>query len=120
MKKPKFKSYTRPNGHNEFNEFFAKLPKKDQQKLDATIKAIEEYGLLVAIQQEWIKRLDANLYEIRSKLGSNIQRGLYFHVDNNDCMITHGFIKKTQKTAVREINHAKIIRAEYYQERGAE
>ena len=30
-------------------------------------------------------------------------------------IITHGFTKKTQKTPAREIKHAKVIRAEYYQ-----
>ncbi|TSO27076.1 hypothetical protein FOD82_06080 [Lactobacillus sp. LL6] len=29
-------------------------------------------------------------------------------------MITNGFTKKTKKTPVREINHAKELRKEYY------
>ena len=37
MEKPKFEFYTRPNGHNEFLEFYSTLPLKDQQKLLATI-----------------------------------------------------------------------------------
>ena len=30
MEKPKFEFYTRPNGHNEFIEFYNNLPLKDQ------------------------------------------------------------------------------------------
>ena len=30
MEKPKFISYTRPNGHNEFEEFYNSLPVKTE------------------------------------------------------------------------------------------
>ncbi|WP_329844507.1 hypothetical protein [Veillonella atypica] len=52
MEKPKFLSFRRPNGHNEFKEFMESLPIKDFQKLHAVITSIEEFGLLTAIQQE--------------------------------------------------------------------
>jgi phage-related protein len=47
---------------------------------------------------KWLKKLDTNLYEIRSKVGSNIQRGIYFHWEDNKFINTHGFTKKTDKT----------------------
>ena len=97
MEKPKFISYTRPNGHNEFEEFYNSLPVKDRNKLRATIEMIEEAGIQAAIQLEWVKKLDSEINEIRSKVSSNIQRALYFHVKNNQYIITHGFTKKTQK-----------------------
>lgn len=115
MKNPKFKSYRRLNGHDEFVEFYQQLPTKDRKKLIALIKTIEQQGLLTAAKMEWIKKLDSNLYEIRSKVASNIQRGLYFHVEEDQYIITHGFTKKSQKTSAREIKHAKEIRSEYYQ-----
>ena len=31
MKKPIFEFYTRPNGHNEFVEFYKSLPQKDRE-----------------------------------------------------------------------------------------
>ena len=54
--------------------------------------------------------------EIRLKCPNSIQRALYFHVINNRYIITHGFIKKTQKTPKREIIHAKQIRREFEEE----
>ena len=110
MEKPKFEFYTRPNGHNEFLEFYNTLPYKDRRKLMATIEMIEREGMIVAFQLELVKKLDYEIYEIRSKISSNIQRVLYFHKDNNRYIITHGFTKKTQKTPVREIQHAKAIK----------
>ncbi|MDU7639317.1 MAG: type II toxin-antitoxin system RelE/ParE family toxin [Veillonella dispar] len=116
MEKPKFISYTRPNGHNEFEEFYNSLPTKDRNKLRATIDMIEKAGIHPAIQLEWIKKLDSEIYEIRSKISSNIQRALYFHIRNNQYIITHGFTKKTQKTPTKEIIKAKQIKQEFEEE----
>ena len=120
MEKPKFEFYTRPNGHNEFLEFYNTLPYKDRRKLMATIEIIEKEGMIVAFQLELVKKIDYEIYEIRSKIASNIQRALYFHSNNNNnYIVTHGFTKKTQKTPVREIQHAKMIKAEYEEEQYA-
>ena len=116
MEKPKFLSFRRPNGHNEFEEFMESLPIKDFQKLHAVITSIEEFSILTAIQQEWVKKLNSEIYEIRSKVSTNTQRVLYFHESNNMYIITHGFTKKTQKTPTREINHAITIKKEYEKE----
>ena len=116
MEKAKFISYTRPNGHNEFEEFYNSLPVKDRNKLRATIEMIEEAGIQAAIQLEWVKKLDSEINEIRSKVSSNIQRALYFHVKNNQYIITHGFTKKTQKTPIKEIERAKQIKYEFEEE----
>lgn len=113
-KKIDFEFYKRPNGHIEFQEFLDKLNNKDRAKLLATINSVSKHGISAGIQQNWVKFIDKNLYEIRSKVGNNQQRGLYFHIDNKRYMITHGFTKKTKKTPQREINHAKKLRAEYY------
>lgn len=69
MKKPKFEFYTRLNGHTEFLEFLQTIPIKDKQKLVATIATIQEHGLLVAQRMEWVKKLDDDIFEIRSKVG---------------------------------------------------
>ena len=78
---------------------------------------VATHGISVGIQHDWVKQLDSNLYEIRSRVSNNQQRGLYFHVEENHYVITHGFTKKTQKTPQREINHAKQLRAEYLENR---
>ena len=106
MEKPKFISYTRPNGHNEFEEFYNSLPTKDRNKLRATIDMIEKAGIHPAIQLEWVKKLDSEIYEIRSKISSNIQRALYFHIRNNQYIIT----------PTKEIIKAKQIKQEFEEE----
>ncbi|HIF1060037.1 TPA: type II toxin-antitoxin system RelE/ParE family toxin, partial [Enterococcus faecium] len=46
--------------------------------------------------------------------GSNIQRAIYFHVVNGRYVITHGFTKKTEKTPISELKHAKELREEWF------
>lgn len=115
MENPKFRPYKRPNGQMEFMDYLSGLPKKEAAKLLLAIHTTEEIGLQKAARALIIKKVDTNLYELRSRLGSNQQRGLYFHVSGNEYLITHGFSKKTQKTPQKEINHAIDLRAEFYQ-----
>lgn len=116
MENIEFESYKRKNGHDEFLEFIEELPIKDQQKLLEVIELTQEKGLLTAQKMKWIKKLDDNLFELRSKVSSNIQRVLYFHVVNGRYVITHGFTKKTKTIPKREIKHAKQIREEWFNE----
>ena len=114
MKELKFEFYTRPNGHNEFLEYLNCLDTKVRAKLLARISIVSQKGISISIQHNWVKPLEKNLYEIRSRSGNNQQRGLYFHVDGEHYVITHGFTKKTQKTSLREIKHTKELRNEYF------
>lgn len=116
MDKPKFEFYERPNGHNEFIEFFEQLPEKAQKKMLAVIANVEEHGILIAQKMKWVKKLGDNLFELRSGIGGNIQRALYFHWLGSKFIITHGFTKKTQKTPIQEIAKAIEIRKEFEEE----
>lgn len=108
-----FKTLQDSSGKSEFINFIYSLPDKDRIKLLKTIEKIENNGFPTAIRMEWIKKLDNGIYEIRSKLGTNIQRAIYFQKVNNEYIITHGFTKKTQKTPPREIEHAQRVIEKY-------
>ncbi|MBM6209894.1 type II toxin-antitoxin system RelE/ParE family toxin [Staphylococcus epidermidis] len=108
-----FKTLQDNSGKSEFINFIYSLPDKDRIKLLKTIEKIENNGFPTAIRMEWIKKLDNGIYEIRSKLGTNIQRAIYFQKVNNEYIITHGFTKKTQKTPPREIEHAQRVIEKY-------
>jgi phage-related protein len=112
-KKMGFVWIKRPDGTSEFEEFIDSLPRKDAAKLLAVIHNTEIEGMIVAIKMQWIKKLENDLYELRSKQGSDIQRVLYFHKIGNKYVITHGFSKKTQKTPENEKQHAREMRRLY-------
>lgn len=116
MQPIEFEIYVQQNGRSPFLQWHDSLPPKDRQKLDETIQKVSEYGISVALRMEWVKKLEDNLWEIRSKLGSNAQRACYFHLEQDRYVITHGFTKKTQKTPKKEIRKAREIRTSYLRE----
>lgn len=101
------------NGKSEALYFIEELNRIDREKLLITIEKIETHGLEVAKKMQWIKKLDNEIFEIRSKVGTNIQRCLYFKKVDNVFLITHGFTKKTQKTPKNEITRAKNLMEKY-------
>lgn len=116
----KFEYYESKDGQRPFENFLNQLPVKDAIKLLRVIKNTEDLGLEVAIRQKWIKKLEDNLYELRSIQGNNIQRGMYFKYENEKFIITHGFSKKSQKTPRKEIKRAKNFRTTFYLNRGGQ
>jgi phage-related protein len=57
--------------------------------------------------------LDDGIFEAGAQVGSDISRVLYFFFIGRRIVLTHGFIKKTQKTPISEIELAKKYRTEY-------
>lgn len=99
-----FKTLKDKNNQSEFIQFVRELPDKNRIKLLTTIQKIEEEGIQIAIRMKWVKKLDNNLYEIRSKFVSNIQRAIYFLKVNNEYIITHGMngIERYRKSELYE------------------
>jgi phage-related protein len=57
------------------------------------------------------------LYEIRVEVGSNIFRAFAFFDEGQLIVVANGFQKKTQKTPKNEIELAKKIKREYFNEK---
>lgn len=53
-----------------------------------------------------VRKIDANLWEIRSKLDDRIAR-VIFTVYDEFIVLLHGFIKKTQKIPANDLKLAK-------------
>jgi phage-related protein len=53
-----------------------------------------------------IRKLDADLWEVRSRLNNRIAR-VIFTVEGDKMVLLHGFIKKSQKTPQSDLELAK-------------
>ncbi|MEY5034814.1 MAG: hypothetical protein RL447_1192 [Bacteroidota bacterium] len=71
------------------------------------------------IPQKFFKHISGTkgLYEIRIEWESNTFRIFCFFEPNNTVVLCNGFVKKTQKTPIREISKALNIMKEYYEEK---
>lgn len=92
-------------------EFINSLENAQQTKVLRLIKTIEKYGLESVIPH--IKKLTGTpLWEIRI-LGKDNIRIFYVVRTVESIIVLHGFIKKKQKTDVREISIALARLKEY-------
>ena len=59
-----------------------------------------------------IRKIDKDLWEVRTKLERNISR-VFFTVESKYMILLHGFIKKSQKTPANELKTAMSRLANY-------
>lgn len=102
--------YEDKRGYQPVKEVLLKLKEHAQinkdyriqyQKILTHIRALEVYGTRIGEPQ--VKHLDGNLWELRPLS----HRIIFFYWKNNTFILLHHFIKKTQKTPVREIEQAR-------------
>lgn len=105
------KFYKDPAGRVPVREFLDSLDIKMRQKMLRSIQALQDMG--ISLRMPLSESLEDGIFELRAKVGTNISRVMYFFVIGNRAVLTHGFIKKTQKTPPREIERAKNIRDDY-------
>lgn len=99
-----------------FREFYVVQALKVQKKILWTLRLIEE---LEKIPETYLKHIECadGLYEIRVQSGNNIFRIFCFFDCNNLVVVGHGFQKKSQKAPPEQVERAKRIKKEYYEEK---
>ena len=103
--------YDLPDGTFPAMDFVDSLPFKLSAKTYWTIGLLEAEG--ASLREPYSKHLEDGIFELRTELGSDISRVLFFFVIGNKAVLTNGFLKKTQKTPRAEIEKAKKYRNEY-------
>jgi len=103
--------YTLPNGSKPVEEFLDSLDTKMRAKALYALALLEEFGN--TLREPFSKPIDAGIFELRIKFAGDISRLFYFFVVGNKIIVTNGFVKKTNKTPVREIEKAKKYKIDY-------
>lgn len=103
--------YKKEDGTMPVKEFLDGLDEKMRAKVLRSLKLLEAKGHLLRAPVS--KELTDGIMELRTVFGSNISRVLYFFIIGNTAILTNGFIKKTTKTPVEEIERAKAYRLDY-------
>lgn len=96
--------YQLKDGQSPVVEFLDSLSDKQTAKVTRILTSIKTYGLLSVLPH--VKKLTGiPLWEIRIVGQDNIR--IFYIVPQKECvLLLHGFIKKTQKTSIQEINTA--------------
>jgi len=103
--------YEKEDGSEPAKEFLNSLDKKMLAKMTRTIAVLQTNG--PSLREPYSKSLEGGIFELRAKVGSDISRVLYFFFIDQQIILTNGFIKKTNRTPIREIEKANKYRADY-------
>ena len=103
--------YQKIDGTEPAVDFLKGLDDKMRAKMVRTIDLLEIHGTSLRAPES--KIIEDGIFELRASFGGNTTRILYFFFSGNTAVLTHGFVKKTQKTPKKEITRAKEYRIDY-------
>ena len=103
------------DGKCHVQEFLDSLPGKVSQKIVWVLRLLEDMDIVPA---SYFKKLAGteDIWECRIQFGSNAYRIFCFFM-NNSVVLTHGFVKKSQKTPAGEIERAEAYRRDFLKRR---
>ncbi len=90
-------------GKEPVREWLKTLPQEEKKIIGQDIKTVQ-FGWPLGMPI--VRKLDRDLWEVRSHLPDRIARVL-FTVSDNTMVLLHGFIKKSQKTPADDLALAK-------------
>ena len=103
--------YETEQGIQPAKDFLLSLDTKMRAKMVNTISILQDNGY--ELREPYSKYLSEGIFELRARVGSDITRVLYFFYVDSRIVLTNGFIKKTNKTPIKEIEKAKKYRTDY-------
>lgn len=112
------KFYRKENGQAPALKYIESLSPKLRAKTQRSVMLLEEYGPVLGEPDS--KKLDDQIFELRTSFGSDTGRVLYFFVTGKTIVLTNGFLKKTNKTPRGEIKRAHQYRADYLERESAD
>jgi len=103
--------YKAEDGEDPIVDFLDSLPRKHKAKAFWELDLLADKGL--ELKEPYAKHIEDELWELRIKFASDISRVFYFIPTETKIVLLHGFIKKTDKTPVNEIETAKKRLVDY-------
>lgn len=97
----------RTNGECESKDFLDALVESERAKIFKIIKRLADFGVVQNPQQ--FKKVEGEIWEFKEFQ----RRILMYYLPDRRIILTHGFIKKGDRTPKTEINRANTIMNEY-------
>jgi phage-related protein len=95
--------YKTDTGKEPVRDWLKSLPAQEKKTIGQEIKTVQ-FGWPLGMPI--VRKLEKDLWEVRSHLPNRIARVL-FTVDDGIMVLLHGFIKKSQKTPSRDLTLAR-------------
>ena len=91
-------------GNEPVRQWLRGLPRREKKLIGEDLKTVQ---LGWPVGMPLVRKLGADLWEVRSKLDNRIARVL-FTVRDGSMVLLHGFIKKSEKTPLNDLRLAKV------------
>ncbi|MHB1646906.1 MAG: type II toxin-antitoxin system RelE/ParE family toxin [Candidatus Acididesulfobacter diazotrophicus] len=104
--------YKTLEGSCPVKEFLDSLDGKVAQKITWVLSLLEDLDNIPSLYFKKLAGTDG-IWECRIKYGSNIYRIFCFMLKDSNVVLTHGFIKKTQRTPKNEIEKAEKYKNDF-------
>lgn len=103
----KIEYYKDSSGNSPIEEFLLGLKRSNNPLGEQSLKGLEKLKSRVYHKEPLSKYIEAGLWELRIRSGTNILRILYTFAKGQVIILLHVFIKKQQKTPGRELEIAR-------------
>lgn len=110
--------YETTDGDKPAKDFLISLDNKMRAKMASMISLLQENGY--NLREPYSKHLSEGIFGLRAKVGSDITRVMYFFYIDRRVILTNGFVKKTKKTPLKELEKAKKYRQDYLRRKGVD
>jgi phage-related protein len=103
-KKLQARFYEIPSGRKPVREWLLELDAEDRRIIGYDVETVE-FGWPIGMPV--CRPLGDGLWEVRSQLSKGTIGRIIFCIVNGEMVLLHGFVKKTQKTPVPELELAR-------------
>ncbi|MEZ4866083.1 MAG: type II toxin-antitoxin system RelE/ParE family toxin [Caldilineaceae bacterium] len=93
-----------PSGREFVRDWLKDLEKDDRKAIGEDIKLVQ---LRWPLGLPLVRKMEANLWEVRSNLSGGRIARVFFTVRNGEMALLHGFMKKSQKTPAKDLETAQ-------------
>lgn len=97
--------YRDSKGKEPVAEFIDALSNEARAKVFRTIKLLKDYGVL--LKEPYTRQVKSKIRELKIRDSGGAIRIFYFTFTGKRLILLHGFVKKTEKTPLKQIEMAE-------------
>ncbi len=101
------------SGKEPVRDWLRSLEKEERKIIGEDIKLVQ---FRWPLGMPLVRKMEANLWEVRSKFTSGNITRVFFTVKGSQMVLLHGFIKKSQKIPQKEIDLARTRMKQWHSE----
>ena len=98
-------------GRRPVQEFIDSLDTRSKAKIARTLDLLEQFGIKLGMP--YAKHVEGDLWELRTRVGSNQYRLIYLLFTGRVFILLHGFMKKSGRIPQQDLRTARDRRTEF-------